>query len=343
MEKILEVVFEIPEDILEGLKTGEYRRFGGIVRNLKGSVVAHLRETGQVELEQINNLLPQMQDQLKLLKWTSAVGAVSSVLNLTVSIAGFAYLAHKINKVEKRLETMEAKLDVVLEVVKELKLLDEIKIKAKLKNATSLAERALKRHLSEEGKRDLYDASSLFSEIKAYYGLLVESLIKGGKALPLYNVLYEYISLYMLSVIGEVNCRLYLNDFIAANFEMEFAIQFLNNIMESINEEFNIFNPNFVALSSKEIPDIKSKRSQLVEMGQRLESFQQEVHFIEANKIDYLEWQSLDVPADTVSPFLVLRPKQERGDRNLLSREIIFLNSNSSPAEGKPLHSFKSC
>lgn len=50
----------------------------------------------------------------------------------------------------------------------------------------------------------------------------------------------------------------------------------------------------------------------LVEMGQRLEGFKQEVHFIEVNKIEYLAWQSIDVPTDTVSPFLVIRPKQEQ-------------------------------
>jgi hypothetical protein len=41
---IQQVVFEIPTNIMERLLTGEYNRFGGIVRDSAGHIIEHLKE-----------------------------------------------------------------------------------------------------------------------------------------------------------------------------------------------------------------------------------------------------------------------------------------------------------
>ena len=44
MSVVEQYAFEIPDDILAGLVTGEYKRFGGVIRNTAGKLITHLKE-----------------------------------------------------------------------------------------------------------------------------------------------------------------------------------------------------------------------------------------------------------------------------------------------------------
>ncbi|MCM3768131.1 hypothetical protein [Neobacillus niacini] len=307
MEKDIEVLFGIPEDILVGLKSGEYKRYGGSIRHRRGYFVAHLKETGRVDLEKINQFLPKVQEQLNLLNITSSIAAVSSVLNLTVSMAGFEYLAYRVNQIENKLEKMDVKLDSIIDIVGDIRDRQEHTVKAKLKNAIEIAERATKRSQSSEGKMDFLDASKLFSETKAYFGLFVEKIIKSKKILAFSEMAYEYFSLYIISVVGEIRTRLYLKDFIASNFELDGAINFIKFFVDKFMEERNILNPDFLLLDSEQVPVIKSRLTQIKEIKNRLESFQEEICFIENNKIDYASWEAISAPEEIDSPFIIIR------------------------------------
>lgn len=46
---VIQVDFEVPREIATGLASGELTRFGGVVRNSAGRVVAHLKEVPVVE------------------------------------------------------------------------------------------------------------------------------------------------------------------------------------------------------------------------------------------------------------------------------------------------------
>lgn len=111
--------------VLRGLQTGEYIRCGGIIRKSPGSpeggqIVAHLRDiysdAPQDALQNAPLGAPQppspggagaMAKTLQL----SQVAAAANVLNLGVSIVGFAYMAKRMNDLQRDLAGLDRKLD----------------------------------------------------------------------------------------------------------------------------------------------------------------------------------------------------------------------------------------
>lgn len=43
MEKVIQVAFTVPDWVQIGIKSGEYKIFGGVIRNAKGQIVYHLK------------------------------------------------------------------------------------------------------------------------------------------------------------------------------------------------------------------------------------------------------------------------------------------------------------
>lgn len=56
---LLNISFEVPTWVKQGVDTGEYRIFGGVVRDSMGQIVWHLKEVGTQNLKKVNkNNLP---------------------------------------------------------------------------------------------------------------------------------------------------------------------------------------------------------------------------------------------------------------------------------------------
>jgi len=84
-------------DVLRGIAMGEYRRYGGVIRRAPGTAGGgefvrggFLRELGQA--------VPSGAEQLLGL---TQVAAAASVLNLGVSVIGFAVMAKKLNRLQR--------------------------------------------------------------------------------------------------------------------------------------------------------------------------------------------------------------------------------------------------
>lgn len=95
----LTTTFVIPDWISSGLANGAYERMGGVIREARSKqVVAWLREGFTPEG---NSLLPLERIPIQgMLSITSA----ASILNLGVSVIGFAVIAHRLNDLEQRLQ-----------------------------------------------------------------------------------------------------------------------------------------------------------------------------------------------------------------------------------------------
>lgn len=105
---IQQVAFEIPLDIAEGIASGKYRQFGGIVRDGAGHIVKHLKP---VELAENANQAKQLAQQaIDLAKKNpkAAIGA-AAVAGVAV-VGGAAYGVVKHIKGKKEREEHEAKM-----------------------------------------------------------------------------------------------------------------------------------------------------------------------------------------------------------------------------------------
>ncbi len=109
-------------EIIRGLTEGTFKLTGGIVRNVQdGTIVRHLATVGDSGLNALNvatgpllNGATQfniMQSTLTGVLQASQLAAGASVLGIGVSIAGFAYMAHKLHKIQNALQSIQHTLD----------------------------------------------------------------------------------------------------------------------------------------------------------------------------------------------------------------------------------------
>ncbi len=125
--------------LVEGLVTGALKRFGGVVRDgSTGRIVKHLLETrGTTEILKrapVPNLLGgagtfvdaighgvthhklnAVQKTLSSVLQVSQIAAAASVLNLGVSVAGFAYMGYKLNQLQGSMSAMRERMDAGFE------------------------------------------------------------------------------------------------------------------------------------------------------------------------------------------------------------------------------------
>lgn len=100
-------------EIVKGLLDGSMQRYGSVIRGAAGTeqggqIVAHLTESssmaGQFTGLPLNQTLSSMMG-------LSQIAAGASVLNLGVSVAGFAYMGYKLHQVQKSLGHLQQSME----------------------------------------------------------------------------------------------------------------------------------------------------------------------------------------------------------------------------------------
>lgn len=138
--EILIRTFEQSPEILEGLKSGLYKIWGGVIRvtaghDNAGSIIAHLKfpndmSQAQQSIESLQAVLSKQMDGLQggidalqssmgVLQSLQSANLAMSGLNLAVSAVGFAIVCHKLNRIEGTLKQHEQKLDILLQLAAE--------------------------------------------------------------------------------------------------------------------------------------------------------------------------------------------------------------------------------
>lgn len=170
-------------EILDGLRDGTLRRHGGVIRHAAGrpqggQIYAHLKDMGNDPFKGLDQLVgspagnpPIEMGQLLNLQ---SLTAVTSMVNLGVSVAGFAYTAHQMHKIRDGISTLQrlaqrgfehvdARLDDVTRRLEELVILQRAdllltsEIRAAVEDVRSLLQTSMEAHLtaSIESLRDL--------------------------------------------------------------------------------------------------------------------------------------------------------------------------------------------
>lgn len=104
----LTVAFKVPEWLADGLKSGELERVGGVIRDkVSKQVVAWLREGDMVSTEPPSEIL---NGQLSQLMMQGQVLMGLQVANLAISAVGFAMIYRKLQRIERQLGEVNAKL-----------------------------------------------------------------------------------------------------------------------------------------------------------------------------------------------------------------------------------------
>ncbi|MEH1884447.1 hypothetical protein [Nostoc sp.] len=102
------VTFMLADWIIKGIADGTLERVGGVIREVGSKhIVTWLREQGSPTGNQLGELGRSMLLTQGILQVTSAV----SILNLGVSVIGFAVIAQRLKELEQRLQQAQKLLN----------------------------------------------------------------------------------------------------------------------------------------------------------------------------------------------------------------------------------------
>jgi hypothetical protein len=191
----LNVVFDLPAVLANGLESGALERVGGVIRDSNSKqVVAWLREGGSGAMGDLT--LPK----LPMGQAAQLVAPMLSAVNLGVSVAGFAVVITQLNQISDQIRQIEAKVDRV-----SVKLDDQAlaKLKAGVNaclNAVELGDRTLRLQMAGQALTTLHEARQYFNQ------QVLRSAAKAEATSA------DYVSMAFAALVAEVQTYLQLDE-----------------------------------------------------------------------------------------------------------------------------------
>lgn len=139
------------QEVIDGIQSGLYTVWGGVVRVAKGhegagQIIGHLQFPGDAQqakesIERLQQMLggiqggvDAIQESLGVLQSLQVANLALSGLNLAVSVAGFAIVCSKLNGISGQLELQSAKLDQLVDLSVEAKELQQLRDTARFRS-----------------------------------------------------------------------------------------------------------------------------------------------------------------------------------------------------------------
>lgn len=192
----LDVTFDVPGEILQGLSNGSYERIGGVVRETGSKqVVTWLRDNGKS-----NSLLSNSSDFFSATAAVSNLANVASILNFSVSTMGFLIVLNRLGAIKQQLEQAQEVLRVI-----DYKI--DLSFYANFCAAIDLAMNAFTMTNSQTRKISAMQAINRFLEAEHHYTKLMDIEIDNGS-----QVADEYLSILCLAYVTEARCYLELEE-----------------------------------------------------------------------------------------------------------------------------------
>ncbi|ENA27913.1 hypothetical protein HMPREF1487_09096 [Pseudomonas sp. HPB0071] len=159
-------------EIVEGIRSGLYQVWGGVVRYAAGhpkggQIVAHLQfpsnaEQASEQIARLQEALGGAQESLGVLQNLQYANVALSGLNLAVSVAGFAIVCKKLNGISEQLTQQSEKLDMLIEMARDAKAREEMRDNASFSSVLWTVQQS-----GEQG--DLQGLRSQVREIRDQY------------------------------------------------------------------------------------------------------------------------------------------------------------------------------
>ncbi len=179
--------FEIPAVIAQGLTDGIYERAGGAIREVGSKrLVVWLREVSNAS---VNNL-PTLLD----------IASSASILNLGISVMGFAAVLHKLKDLEERLQKIQKILEKIDHKI-------DLGFYANFCAALDLATNAFSMNQLETRKNMAIQAINRFLEAEHIYLDYIDKELEQRSKL-----VHEYLLTLSLAYIAEARCHLELEE-----------------------------------------------------------------------------------------------------------------------------------
>jgi len=192
----LNVVFDVPAQVAQGLLNGSLERVGGVVRDSSSKqVVMWLQEGGSEVSKALAN--PPLAGRANAL---AAANALLATANLGVSVAGFAMVLQQLNRISDQIRAVEAKVDRISHKLDDQAL---AQLKAGInacQNAVELNDPTLRIQMAGQALTTLHAARQFFNQ---------QVVRSAGKAEASSA---EYVGLAFVALAAEVQTYLQLDE-----------------------------------------------------------------------------------------------------------------------------------
>lgn len=301
--------FIVPSEFVSKVLSGEFVRYGTIIKNSSGKIVGHLKEVGVDSILKdfkiptgplsagseaikatsgiVQNLqLREMHKLLESMQLVNNIGALASVATLGVSVAGFAVVTQKLNQLEEKLDVTLKKVDRVLQIVENLNMRQEVLEFAEVKTASEQLHNALFTEDLVRRKDLLTQSNYTFHKYKNYYLKIAQDKsiwYDGQISLEATNELYAR---YITCVMGQLYSEFLLGDL--PSFRESWKI--INEEVKAISDidkikilrnksDFNasnIYGTDYDELATK----INNTQKILIETSNRVDSMDYEAKYL---------------------------------------------------------------
>ena len=202
---LLDVTFEVPDRIREGLKYGLIFREGGVVRRDTGEIEMFLRESSGLSQE-----LATLRPCYRLIEPSFSVhGGLGYAGRISGSVqSALSDVISKLNKIQASLQEIHKKLDRVLAEVQWISRKLDLEIVGKMKSALEIASTAVFASSMDLRRQGLADARNRLIESANHSKLFLEELITTKKYLSradLFDLSYRTWAVVVLPSCS-VNC-----------------------------------------------------------------------------------------------------------------------------------------
>lgn len=192
----LNVVFDVPAQVAQGLLNGSLERVGGVVRDSSSKqVVMWLQDGGSEVSKALSN--PPIAGGANAL---AAANPLLATANLGVSVAGFAMVLQQLNRISDQIRTVEAKVDRISHKLDDQAL---AQLKAGInacQNAVELNDSTLRIQMAGQALTTLHAARQFFNQ---------QVVRSAGKAEASSA---EYVGLAFVALAAEVQTYLQLDE-----------------------------------------------------------------------------------------------------------------------------------
>ena len=311
----IEVLFDVPGYVSEGLADGTFVRRGGVIQVTsgpdQGRIVLWLRETPGLQkiLEQTPvPHLPQLGTQLAALHSSIQTMMGLQIVSLGLCAVGFAVVSHQFDRIAGRIDRMLRELAGLKEDLAWLHRRMDYALLARVLAALEAAQRGPGVGRAGHVRRAL----ETLTEATYQYRLLIDDVLAWTRHLRHPTILHHYEQQFLLAVVGKMQCHLMLGDVPAAQTALHAGHTQAISVLTRFIAPFRAFDQHFrdlLPLGPSEYRALSETRAGLQETVHRLHSASTELAFIRKAGIPYSKWAALGSNAS--EPVLaLLRPRR---------------------------------
>ena len=310
----VDVLFEIPDRIRDGLTDGTLFREGGVVRRSNGEIAMFLRESSGLSRELANGNLPSsslLSSQMSSLQFLSMASLGMQAVNLGVSAIGFTIVVAKLNRIESKLSQIHQKMDELSVQVEWISRKQDLAMIAKMEGALETADRAIHASSNDIRRNSLIVAMHELTKVSKFMRRCLNDLISSRVYLSNPQLFDLYYRTWACCRVAIMQCELLL-------YENDLALQDAHKTAqenEEIRANYLYILQNFdryllenISIKSDDRSILKEIKNLILNTDQQLKSHQSEIVYVNRNNIPYREWRDL---GDSKEPRLIfLLPKK---------------------------------